>query len=246
MTDRSERLAPVTYLPGVTPPPGPPTLASVLGEMGDEVDQWAEAAQTGGSARSARAWARGDSSQSAELEDEELDADEIDAPASRDAELRRAENVSMHALTRRGVSRRELERTLRARDLPEDVVSEELDRLEGVGLIDDVALAQTLVGTLQERKGLGRSAIAAELTRRLLAPSAIEYALDLVDTGDELARAREIAQKRAGQLRSLDREVAVRRLSAYLARRGYSGSTVRTAVDFALPARAAGSGVRFR
>ena len=57
--------------------------------------------------------------------------------------------------------------------------------------------------------------------------------------------AREIAVKRAGQLRSYDRETAVRRLSAFLMRRGYSGSTVRAAVEHALPATP-GSSVRFR
>ncbi len=157
----------------------------------------------------------------------------------------KAERISMSALTRRGMSKREVERSLMARELDDETISSELDRLEGVGLIDDMALAQNLVGILQERKGLGRSAIAAELTRRLLAPAAIEYALELVETGDELGRARELAVKRASQLRSYDRETAVRRLSAFLMRRGYSGSTVRAAVEHALPV-ASGSSVRFR
>ena len=148
----------------------------------------------------------------------------------------KAERISMNALTRRGMSKREVERSLAARELDDETIASELERLEGVGLIDDMALAQNLVGILQERKGLGRSAIAAELTRRLLAPAAIEYALELVETGDELGRARELAIKRASQLRSYDRETAVRRLSAFLMRRGYSGSTVRAAVDHALPA----------
>jgi regulatory protein len=176
-----------------------------------------------------------------------------DAPAaSRDDDraraddLARAENVSMHALARRGQSRRELERTLRARDLPEDVIDHEIQRLEGVGLIDDIALAQNLVGVLQERKGLGRTGIAAELTRRLLSPAAIEYALELVDTSDELGRARDLAVKRAAQLASYDHDTAQRRLSGYLARRGYSGSTVRAAVDHALSRSRSSNGVRFR
>lgn len=156
------------------------------------------------------------------------------------------EQLSMKALGRRALSRRELERALRDRGVDDDAATREADRLTRVGLLDDAALAQTLVGSLQERKGLGRTAIAAELTRRLLAPAAIEYALELIDTGDELARAREVARKRASQLTSLDRDTAVRRLSGYLARRGYSGSTVRAAVEQALPQRQAGSKVRFR
>ncbi|QNO36601.1 regulatory protein RecX [Protaetiibacter sp. SSC-01] len=165
--------------------------------------------------------------------------------AERDVALD-AGKISLKALTRRDLSRRELERVLRDADIDDESVERECDRLARVGLIDDAALAQKLVATLQERKGLGRTAIAAELTRRMLAPSAIEYALELVDTGDELARARELARKRAGQLRDLDRDAAVRRLSSYLARRGYSGSTVRAAVDEALASRPSGSVVRFR
>ena len=168
-----------------------------------------------------------------------------DDEPSRDELTASAERISLSALTRRGLSQRELERVLRDRGLESATIAFELDRLVRVGLVDDLALAQTLVGTLQERKGLGRSAIAAELTRRLLSPSAIEYALELIDTGDELARARELARKRATQLGSLDRETAVRRLSGYLMRRGYSGSTVRAAVDQALPTRPTTS-VRFR
>ncbi len=210
------RLAPVTYLPGVpVPAPADPVPVAPSGPA---------------------------------LLSEILSAAGVDSEplfVEPDRAHRRAENVALHALTRRGLSKREVERTLRSRELDDELIAEELERLEGAGLIDDLALAQNLVGTLQERKGLGRSAVAAELTRRLLAPAAIEYALDLIDTGDELARAREVAEKRAGQLRSYDRETAVRRLSAYLARRGYSGSTVRAAVEHALPSTPAGR-VRFQ
>jgi regulatory protein len=156
-----------------------------------------------------------------------------------------AHHVSITALARRGLSRRETERHLRDRGFDEQEIADEVARLERDGYLDDVALAQNLVGTLQERKGLGRSAIAAELTRRLLAPAAIEYALELIDSGDELSRARDLAAKRARQLGGLDRDVAVRRLSAFLARRGYGGSTVRAAVDHALPV-VRRTGVAFR
>jgi regulatory protein len=222
--DRSDEwLAPVSYLPGVQPSSAEPVpVSSVLAES--IIPALAEPVPA-------------------------VDDERFETHADRQRE--RAHNVSLNSLTRRGMSKREVERTLRAKELDDDVIAAEIERLEGTGLVDDLALAQNLVGTLQERKGLGRSGIAAELTRRLLSPAAIEYALELVDTGDELARARDIAVQRARQLTSYDRETAVRRLSAYLARRGYSGSTVRAAVDHALPrrqesGRSQGGGVRFR
>ena len=216
-SSRGDGLATVTYLPGVS---APAVSASAVSASADSTP--AVPAATSPSDRSAPL------------------LPDTKAPAAQ-----KAERISMNALTRRGMSKREVERSLAARELDDDTIASELERLEGVGLIDDMALAQNLVGILQERKGLGRSAIAAELTRRLLAPAAIEYALELVETSDELGRARELALKRASQLRSYDRETAVRRLSAFLMRRGYSGSTVRAAVDHALPATPS-SRVRFQ
>ena len=156
----------------------------------------------------------------------------------------RAENVSMHALTRRGMSRWELEKTLLSRELDEEVVEAELDRLEGVGLLDDATLAETFVRTQHDRKGLGRGAITAELRRRHIDQEHIDAALEQVDDDDEQTRATELAVKRAGQLSSYDLETAKRRLHGFLSRRGYSSAVVRAAIDEALSPRS--SGVRFR
>ena len=160
----------------------------------------------------------------------------------------RAENVSMHALTRRGMSRWELEKTLLSREFEPEAVEEELDRLERVGLLDDAALAETLVRTQHERKGLGRSALTAELRRRHIDQQHIDAALEQVDDDDEQSRATELALKRAPQLRSYDTETAKRRLTGFLMRKGYASSVVRSAVDEALSGRSSGasSGVRFR
>ena len=157
----------------------------------------------------------------------------------------RPENVSMHALTRRGMSIAEMTRLLEAREIEPDDVEAEIERLEGVGLLDDQALADNLVRTLQDRKGLGRSAISAELRRRKVDQGAIDEALDSIDTDDELARAIEVATKRAGQLSSYDAATAKRRLGAYLQRRGYSGSVLSAAMNAALSPRSSG-GVQFR
>ncbi|HPG75090.1 MAG TPA: regulatory protein RecX [Rhodoglobus sp.] len=143
-------------------------------------------------------------------------------------------NVSMNALARRGMSIAEMRDYLIGREFEGDEVELELERLMGVALLDDEHLAATLVRTLRERKGLGRSALTAELRRRKLEPAAVESALDDLETGDELERATEIALRRAPQLRSLDQATAKRRLGAFLMRKGYSGSVVSAAVAAAL------------
>lgn len=172
---------------------------------------------------------------------------ETAADLAAEKKARRAENVSMHALTRRGQSRREIEMLLERRALEPEEIAAELARLEAVGLVDDAALADTIVRTHHERKGLGRSALVAELRRRRIAQEFIDVALEQIDGDDELDRARELAAKRAPQMRSLDRDTAVRRLSGYLMRKGYAGSIVRTAVDEALSGMRPPTGtVRFR
>ncbi|WP_460632273.1 regulatory protein RecX [Leifsonia lichenia] len=160
-------------------------------------------------------------------------------------QVKRASNVSIHQLARRGMSRWELEQVLAKREIEPTVAQAELDRLESVGLLDDAALAVTLVYTQHNRKGLGRSAIAQELHRRHIAPELVEEALAEIADDDELERATELAMKRVGQLSTYDDETAKRRLHGFLARKGYSSSVVRQAMDAALATRGRRSGVRF-
>lgn len=155
----------------------------------------------------------------------------------------RAENISMNALTRRGRSRWELGQVLLARELEEGVVEAELDRLEGVGLIDDDALAEQIVRTQHERKGLGRAALVNEMRRKHIGQSSIDAALEQLGDDDELRRALQLAERRVNQLRGLDHNTAVRRLSGFLQRKGYSSETVRRVVIDVLPRPS--SGVRF-
>ncbi|TQL48364.1 regulatory protein [Homoserinimonas aerilata] len=218
---RDDRLAPVIYLPGARPAAA--TEDALLPEGAEEaaaVSQ-ADAPAAGGSA----------------------------APASSrrgpERQARRAENVSLAGLTRRNMSRWEIEGLLRSREIDEQLIEAEVARLESVGLIDDAALAETLVRTQHERKGLGRQGIVSELRRRHIDQQLIDEALEQLEAGDERERARELAEKRASQLRSYDAATAERRLTAFLTRKGYSSSIVREAVAGALKGGSRSGGVRF-
>lgn len=157
---------------------------------------------------------------------------------------RRAENVALHAITRRGQSRAEVASLLARRELPAEVIEAELDRLSAVGLIDDEALARDLVDRLRSRKKLGASALRAELLRRRLDRETIEAALVAEAEGDTDAMVDELARDRARRLGGLDRATAERRLIDYLARKGHSGSTAREAARRALDGDGAGGGRR--
>ncbi|QYH36447.1 regulatory protein RecX [Salinibacterium sp. M195] len=141
--------------------------------------------------------------------------------------------VSMRALARRGMSSYEMTQFLGTREFESEDIDNEIARLEGCGLLDDAALAETLTRTLRDRKKLGASAIRAELRRRKIDQDQIAAVLD-DDRDEEQERATEIALKRAPQLRSLDGVTAKRRLTGFLMRKGYSGSVVSAAVAAAL------------
>ncbi|WP_375387695.1 regulatory protein RecX [uncultured Amnibacterium sp.] len=155
---------------------------------------------------------------------------------------KRAANVALAALTRHDASEGEIRAKLVAKGLEEPDVEAELDRLRGVGLIDDAAFAIRLVERLRERKGLGDQAIRSTLRGRLVPQGVIDAVLVDQAEDEEAAEARlqEVADDRARRLGSLPYAVAERRLTAYLMRKGYSGSSVRAATRAALD----GAGIR--
>ncbi|HEY8914422.1 regulatory protein RecX [Lacisediminihabitans sp.] len=255
------KLARVTYLPGVVPPSPEANEARDL-EASELVEVPEPVGRRAGLPDFATFFGEDSAESSSESPGESPEPEtELPEPESPEPETElpekggratpevRVENVSMHALTRRGMSRWELEKTLLSREIDEQTVLTELDRLEAVGLLDDAALAETLVRTQHERKGLGRGALTAELRRRHIDQEHIASALEQVDDDDEQSRATELAVKRASQLSSYDLDTAKRRLTAFLMRRGYSSSVVRAATDEALSSRSGASrsgGVRFR
>lgn len=150
-------------------------------------------------------------------------------------ERARAESISMRALGRKGLSRRELTDRLRENDLSPEVAEYEADRLERVGLIDDVELARVLIDRLVARKGLGRGALKAELQQRKLSAEAIEQAVAEHDAeADPAALVEQLVADRVRRMGSLDRATAERRLMSYLQRKGHGGALAQQAVRRAL------------
>ena len=156
---------------------------------------------------------------------------EVGEVAASDRVRQRARNVALHALATRGVSKVEIEARLGARELPAEVVAEQISDLERQGLIDDAELASNLVDKYVLRQGLGRRAAAEKMRQRGVSKALIQEALEGISNEDESSRLREVAEDRARALGSLAPEVAKRRLVAYLQRRGYSGNEIFSVVD---------------
>ncbi|HET7024728.1 MAG TPA: RecX family transcriptional regulator [Gemmatimonadales bacterium] len=160
----------------------------------------------------------------------ELLTGRLEAAADAEGALRSA----LKAFTYRSYARRELGRRLVRKGHPEPAVESALTECERMGLIDDLAFARTFVETRAAR-GRGPSRVARDLGAIGVERSIIDQALaQWPESAAPESQALALARKRAGQLRDVERQVRRRRVLAYLARRGFTGSTAIAAVREAM------------
>ncbi|WP_400993332.1 regulatory protein RecX [Agromyces sp. GXQ0307] len=240
MTDqRNERLAPVTYLPWVAP-----------SERSDGAIRRGESMASGdaeppaeSSTRHDRGAARSDTARSfpqrrstggrgvATDRVRSADPDESETGPERDD---RIDRLIVSRLRRSSLSVSEVRATLVEHGLDEVEVEEWIERYARLGYLDDRRLAEQLVHSHGVRRGRGSGALLHELGRRGIDDELAREAVDTLDPDVEFEHALLIAERRARQLTGLDRQVAERRLSAFLMRRGYGSELVRRAVVAAL------------
>lgn len=134
-----------------------------------------------------------------------------------------ARALCLRLLTARARTRAELSGQLARRGYPDDVSDRVLDRLAGVGLVDDTDFAQQWVASRRAKAGKSRRALAAELRTKGVDRDVIAAALSGIDAGAERDRAEELVRVKLRRETLDGDDVRVtRRLVAMLARRGYS------------------------
>ncbi|MHB2024649.1 MAG: regulatory protein RecX, partial [Mycobacteriales bacterium] len=120
-------------------------------------------------------------------------------------------------------TRAQLAGALARRGVPGPAAEAALDRLGELGLVDDTAYAAAFVATRTGTRSLGQR----ELRRALREKGVSEELAALAVVGvDDEAGALAFARSRAVRLARLPREVAVRRLTGQLLRRGYSSAVI--------------------
>jgi regulatory protein len=132
----------------------------------------------------------------------------------------------------RARSRRELERRLLQAGFESEEVTDVLERLERVGLVDDEAFARQVAEHAFGVKRSGRRAVVSTLMAAGVAPDIIESTLS--GGGDEVERADALARSRVSRLGSVDPAKAFSRLTSLLVRRGYGPEVARQAARRAL------------
>ena len=135
-----------------------------------------------------------------------------------------AERRALRLIARRARSRAELSRRLAEWGLATDDAMQVLDRLTGMGVIDDRALATAVVSS-RRASAHGRLRIQSDLDRLEVDPVAVSAAA-ATSAEAEVARARAaLGTRRAPEAGD---PAAVRRAATFLARRGFDAETVAT------------------
>lgn len=145
-----------------------------------------------------------------------------------------ARQIALDALSRAARTRGQLESLLGRKGVEEGAVRTVLDRFEEVGLIDDEGYARAFVESRHRIQGKGSRALGPELRRRGVDDEVAGRALAELDGEQELATACRLASARYVRMAGLPKQVAVRRLAGFLARKGYGGDISARAVRHAL------------
>ena len=148
----------------------------------------------------------------------------------READAVAAYRTALRCLERRSFASRDLSRRLVQKGHPAEAAEQAIVRATEAGLLDDEVHARNFIetrfargrGPARLRMELAQAGIPKALTDRLLAEVVSDDAVE--------ERIVSLAQKRASQLQHIPRPDRVRRVTAFLARRGYRGMTVRDTV----------------
>jgi regulatory protein len=143
------------------------------------------------------------------------------------ADAESAYRAVLRSLERRAFATADLRRRLVRRGHPPEAVDQALARARAARLLDDESFACQFVET-RARRGRGPARLRRDLLALGLDREVIERALAAAwpEGGDPDGLPRQLARKRAQELGDVPRAVKLRRLLAYLARRGWSGPAV--------------------
>jgi len=153
---------------------------------------------------------------------QELDDEKIATLLAEDAR-ERALHQALLFLSYRARSENEIRKNLSKHEIPDAVIEETLERLRREGFANDKKFASAWVENRSTFRPRGRRALAMELRQKGIDDSTIESALEEVD--DE-ALAYEAGQKKARKLKVQEWNEFRKKMSEFLARRGFSYSVI--------------------
>lgn len=122
----------------------------------------------------------------------------------------------------------EVQKNLEKHETPEAVTTQVIARLRKSGLVDDAQFAQTWVENRSVFRPRGRRALVSELRQKGISSELIDEALHDLDE-DELAY--QAARKQSRRYQGLDFQDFRKKMSAFLARRGFSYGIAKPVIE---------------
>ena len=136
---------------------------------------------------------------------------------------------ALHFLSYRPRSSAELRQNLSKRGITESLIEETLNRLQSTGLVNDEAFARAWVENRNTFRPRGKPALRMELRRKGLSDEIVQSVLE--SQGNEAALAFMTARKYARRMLGLEWPEFRQKLSGFLARRGFSYTTLAPVVS---------------
>ncbi len=153
---------------------------------------------------------------------------EAEIAALRDADaVVQAVNTAAHFLSYRPRSTQEIRRNLKEKETPEGVIDAAIEKMTGMGYLDDAAFARYWVDNRNQFKPLSHRALRQELRQKGLADAVIDEALGELSESDLAYKA---ATTQLRKLRNRSVKDFKTKINAFLQRRGFSYSTTQDVV----------------
>jgi regulatory protein len=145
----------------------------------------------------------------------------------------RARRAALDLIARRAQTEGEIRRKLARRGFSEAAAEGAVDRMRDLGYLDDAAYARAYVRGKHAGSGHGPQRLRADLLRRGVAPALIDAALEKEVAPDTLLEtALDHGRRRWARLASeSDPHKRRKKLSDFLARRGYGFDVIREVVE---------------
>jgi regulatory protein len=158
---------------------------------------------------------------------QELDDVDI-ARLQKQDEIERAYEWALNFLSYRPRSEVEVRRNLRRKNVEDQVIESVVERLTQAGLLDDGEFARYWVENRMQFKPRGARALRQELWEKGISDAVVA---ETVEGFDEEDAARRVAQAGARRMARLEPRDFRRKLSAYMARRGFSYAVIKPLVE---------------
>lgn len=160
--------------------------------------------------------------------------DELDSPAIArllaDDEISRATEAALNFLAYRARSEQEVRDRLKRGAFSPEAIDTTITRLNDWRYLDDADFARRWVESRARGKPRGQRLLQQELRQKGIDAETSKQAIAEADL-DEVSAATDLARKRLNTMTGEDPAAIKRKISAYLARRGYGFDVVRKALE---------------